>query len=93
MLAALVNTLNPNECPAEIDKIKHTMRTAGVLTIVAQMAADHAQALVDTSPTMETVQRLWRLDRYVVLLNNFCCSLVSSPMPYLLIVYIDAVAW
>lgn len=62
-LAALSSALDPQNCPAEIDKIKHSLREAGVLKAVAQLAADQAQALVDTSPTMETVQSLWRLER------------------------------
>lgn len=62
-LAALAASLDPHNCPPEIDRIKDSLRTAGVLQAVAQLAADQAQALIDTSPTMETVQSLWRLER------------------------------
>ncbi len=53
------------------------MREAGVLEAVAQLAADQAQALVDTSPTMETVQSLWRLERYVFK-KNYALHLMIS---------------
>lgn len=62
-LGALSSSLDPQNCPAEIDKIKHTLRETGVLKAVAQLAADQTQALVETSPTMETVQSLWRVER------------------------------
>jgi hypothetical protein len=39
------------------------LRETGVLKAVAQLAADQTQALVETSPTMETVQSLWRVER------------------------------
>ena len=64
-LAALAASLDPHTCHPEVDKIKHSLRTGGVLQIVAQLAAEQAQALTETSPTMETVQSLWRLERYV----------------------------
>lgn len=77
-LGALSSSLDPQNCPAEIDKTKHTLRETGVLKAVAQLAADQSQALVDTSPTMETVQSLWRLERALVVLEHSCFALTEN---------------
>lgn len=62
-LTALSSVLDPQVCTVNMDPVKHTLRAAGVLEATAQVAADQAFALVDSTPTMQTVQALWKLHR------------------------------
>jgi len=69
-LCALSDALNPHGSTVDIEPIKHSLRTCGGLKAVAQVAASQSRALVDPSPTMDTVQGLWKLQQYVM---NFYC--------------------
>ena len=62
-LVALCTALDPHNCNVGMDDIKHSLRVGGVLKAVAQLAADQSLSVVEPSPTMETVQSLWQLER------------------------------
>jgi hypothetical protein len=64
--------LNPHEGSLITDPLKAALRQAGALQAAAQVAADHAIALSDTSPTIQTVRSLWRLHKALLLLENAC---------------------
>lgn len=57
------DVLDPSKSTLHADPLKHALRQAGALEAAAQVAADHAGALSDASPTMQTVRSLWRLHK------------------------------
>lgn len=65
MLAALSDALDPHGSSTDIEPLKSALRGGGVLRAVAQVAAQQTRTLSDPSPTMETVQGLWKLQRWV----------------------------
>lgn len=62
-LAVLSNALDPHNTTIDIEPIKHALRRCGVLRATAQVAAGETRTLVDPTPTMETVQGLWKLQQ------------------------------
>lgn len=77
-LAALGAALDPQAATVATEAIKHSLRGAGALRAVAQLGADHSQALVDPSPTMETVQSLWKLERALAVLEHACFACAEN---------------
>lgn len=55
--------LDPAKGALHADPLKHALREAGALQAAAQVAADHAGALTDAAPTLQTVRSLWRLHK------------------------------
>lgn len=55
--------LNPHDTAINADPLKRALREAGALEAAAQVAAEHAAALADASPTIQTVRHLWRLHK------------------------------
>lgn len=55
--------LNPHEGSLNAEPLKAALREAGALEAAAQVAADHAPALQDAAPSMQTVRSLWRLHK------------------------------
>ncbi|KAL4437365.1 hypothetical protein ABPG75_004504 [Micractinium tetrahymenae] len=71
-LAALADVLDPSKSALHADPLKHALRQAGALQAAAQVAADHAGALTDAAPTMQTVRSLWRLHKALHVLESAC---------------------
>ena len=71
VLAVLSDALNPHGSTIDVEPMKHAMRGCGNLRAVAQVAAAQTRCLTDPTPTMQTVQGLWKLQRWVhVVLNT-----------------------
>lgn len=71
-LAALADVLDPAKGALHADPLKHALREAGALQAAAQVAADHAGALTDAAPTLQTVRSLWRLHKALQVLESAC---------------------
>ncbi|KAL4429823.1 hypothetical protein ABPG77_010940 [Micractinium sp. CCAP 211/92] len=71
-LAALADVMDPSKSTLHADPLKHALRRAGALQAAAQVAANHAGALTDASPTMHTVRSLWRLHKALHVLESAC---------------------
>lgn len=63
ILTALCNALDPHNGTDDTEEVKQELRRAGVLHGIAKTAVAQTQSLVEMSPTMDTVQALWRLER------------------------------
>lgn len=64
-LCAISFTLEAWESREDITPIKQKLREEGVLYEAVILAVQQGDSLNDPFPTMETVQCLWRLHKYV----------------------------
>ena len=81
--------LDPHQCGLNTDPVKAALREAGALEAAAQVVAAHAPALVDPSPTIQTVRSLWRLHKCgaeTTAANCVCVQMLSLLIPLLALV-------
>jgi len=61
-LASLAYCIEPSEIGDKI-KMKRNLNSTGCLNCIVKVASEQEKSLNDPQPTMETVQKLWRLQK------------------------------
>ena len=64
-LASLAYCIEPSEL-GDKSKMKRQLISTGCLGCIVNVASEQEKSLNDPQPTMETVQKLWRLQKYAL---------------------------